>query len=517
MVKLQVVLLCLGIVLPNRADEFAIDWWCIASGGGESATTPSEYALTGTIGQNIAVTSSADGWQLESGFWPGPGCPFENNPNAIPAPGPFTVGSIQAASWRMNGSISANDGLRLSDVELNVRHLANEMSLPYCIIETTTLPRTRFELKPDGNDASCRSKLIHFSQDPNPQWPDAYVIEAVYNIDLIGPSHMVVTQQYIFRWLAEQIEPSETLLACKFYPMVKYGFCGHDGEELVEFSAAQRFHFNVDDVPPNSSAFFEDKISLDSHPGTEPVGGDPLPHETNIIAVAHAQKGTADNVHQTWAESIDEPGFDSLGVFSAAGCPECVHIHWRWLGIPFLGEPFSGKPLIPRRDSIPPFTYDSRQSVEVALVRYSPGEQDPSDFKTLASGEVLRESDQVFWYAGRSPETSDAFFIHGGAFSPVPQCYVSVKRRLVLSEECLEPPCWVSLPYSVWIKAPPGSEVVLMESSDTRIWQDRETTVTTEPITKIPIPYNPSGATFFKVRCNGRVISMKNERVGAGD
>jgi hypothetical protein len=54
------------------AEDFAIDWWTIDSGG-EMFTTGADFELSGTIGQpdaNTAVMTGGD-FELTGGFWAG--------------------------------------------------------------------------------------------------------------------------------------------------------------------------------------------------------------------------------------------------------------------------------------------------------------------------------------------------------------------------------------------------------------------------------------------------------------
>ena len=53
------------------AQNYQIDWYVIASGGGEMSS-PS-YNINGTIGQPIVGTSSSASYIIESGFWVGAG------------------------------------------------------------------------------------------------------------------------------------------------------------------------------------------------------------------------------------------------------------------------------------------------------------------------------------------------------------------------------------------------------------------------------------------------------------
>lgn len=58
-------LFSIGVSLA--ADGFAIPWWTVDGGGGQSAG--GSYALTGTLGQTDAGISSAGSYELSGGFW----------------------------------------------------------------------------------------------------------------------------------------------------------------------------------------------------------------------------------------------------------------------------------------------------------------------------------------------------------------------------------------------------------------------------------------------------------------
>lgn len=53
------------------AQNFEIDWYVMASGGGEMSSTG--FSINGTIGQPIIGESSSAGYTIESGFWVGAG------------------------------------------------------------------------------------------------------------------------------------------------------------------------------------------------------------------------------------------------------------------------------------------------------------------------------------------------------------------------------------------------------------------------------------------------------------
>src|SRR6516164_922401 len=66
-VGIALLLLVMGLAV-TRAQNFSIDWFKIAGGGGTS--TNSQYSLSGTIGQHDAGGPMAGGnYSLAGGFW----------------------------------------------------------------------------------------------------------------------------------------------------------------------------------------------------------------------------------------------------------------------------------------------------------------------------------------------------------------------------------------------------------------------------------------------------------------
>ncbi|MGA2685392.1 MAG: hypothetical protein ABSF51_10100 [Verrucomicrobiota bacterium] len=79
----KIILFCLlasGLCLPAMAQQYSIDWYKVAGGGGTS--TGSTYQINGTIGQQDAGGPMTGGnYSLTGGFWalisvvPTPGAP----------------------------------------------------------------------------------------------------------------------------------------------------------------------------------------------------------------------------------------------------------------------------------------------------------------------------------------------------------------------------------------------------------------------------------------------------------
>jgi hypothetical protein len=148
-------------------------------------------------------------------------------------------------------------------------------------------------------------------------------------------------------------------------------------------------------------------------------GENPQHNEVNLQVVHHGQaipvtgnNGEGiDNLHLTYNNFVVEPRFN-------AGCPECVHIHWRWAsflkpGFPHVDPTFDkggGQPVIPA---------GSTQDISIILTEKQPGDDNPVSVDSLVppgqEGNAL--SHPVFWYSATGHQPSDQFFIHGLFFA----------------------------------------------------------------------------------------------------
>jgi len=138
-----------------------------------------------------------------------------------------------------------------------------------------------------------------------------------------------------------------------------------------------------------------------------------------LTAIAGGQKGDWDNYHQSFKTITGPHSIQFPFTFGAPGCPECVHIHWRWgLVVP---EGFDD-----RHDGTPIIPAGSTQDVEFTVVAHRDGEEHPNDFHDLINGEGLRQQDLVLWYSAKGNQASDTFFFHGGFFQPVDEADLGV-------------------------------------------------------------------------------------------
>lgn len=243
----------------------------------------------------------------------------------------------------MSVEVTPNDGVAVRDVALNGRYMARSISVPYFTIATsTTGGAKRGELKPNSNDPIRRSRLVDYiARDLG----IAVVIYAHYIVDRISPtsdSCLHVEQLYWFwaTFSGDACEPSGTLPCTRFEPLVHYKFESKGGEVLYSFDAVQRNEFAVNGSPFNSIGIFRD---CDSPLGIGcflKLKGYVFKYKWNPLKIELKARvmqgghdfGTWDNIHQTYNRKIfDEPGVDFRRLPPVSGgCPECVHMHWRW-------------------------------------------------------------------------------------------------------------------------------------------------------------------------------------------
>ncbi|HRD48908.1 MAG: hypothetical protein JNK95_02060 [Candidatus Competibacter sp.] len=319
----------------------------------------------------------------------------------IPSPGTLTAGP-----WSMGYHISDKDGLVVTDIKLDGRFMASKISVPYLKIDVGNFSGPHCELRPDSDASTCRSRLVSFNA-------DASSLDAVYVIDHIdtgqGSSCLQVNQHFDFKDYTRGCEPSFLLKCARFYPMTSYTYVPDDPSKQVnEVTIAQRLQFSVDGANANTASLLQD---LDPGPTANSVFGNPMVSAVSADAIIGGHLGAVDNIHQTSNPAgVQEPGVDLTRGREGAGpgCPECVHIHWRWSS--FFGQLYgNGVPLIPS---------GSNQDVKVAVLASGGEEEHPGTDYTPFLGASLVNRPLSFWYIGTGHQQSDTFFTHGGFFAP---------------------------------------------------------------------------------------------------
>jgi len=396
-------------VVTGLSDATLSNWSCSAHGGFD--TWPQSFSavvITSDIPSAFVAPDGSTGAPYVLARGGGP-C----DQAMIPLPADFSLAGNQ---WKADFSVSPQDGLVARNVVLGTRFMADQISVPYYTFETPLFAKQRGELKPASTDESARSRLVGLRT----QLGDPMTAEATYVIDRIpagAASCLIVKQRYEFSAELPNggCEPSQFVfpihappLPCsRWKPIVEYQFFGAFGEKLTSINIPQRLSLRDENKSPNAATTFQDEDSLPNSQGLVEIirNRQDIVTEDRFTAIVGGHAGDWDNYHQTYRKRITGP--QSFPV-PAPGCPECIHIHWRWGAVvqnPAFGN---GKPLIPP---------GSNQDLEFAVVAFHPGEEHPADFHDLIGGEDLHKQDLVFWYSPTGHQAQDAFFTHGGFFS----------------------------------------------------------------------------------------------------
>jgi hypothetical protein len=397
-----------------------------------------------------------------------PVCPALGGASAQPS-----SGISSASNWAFQYGFTGQDGsqregLVLQNVKLGNRGMADSLSLPYVSLLTESHSALlRCELRTDGAlpcpaEPSATIKLISFlapevSGNPVPKQP-AVNLQAQFLIDKIDgdpadtsngsqnpESCVLITQRHEFfkEGTDDPCEASGKFPCARFKPTVSYRYYS-DTNRLLSLKGAQRLKFNVIEPPPNPQPQPPNAVILPtdcegiilgiclnffSSVNNSPIGvlkvyddQNPLLQEAGLTVISNGKpvgiqqsSGATrpiDNMHQSSSRTVLEP-------FPRAGCPDCVHMHWRWsksltpgsLGVDSKFDNNKGLPFIP---------VGSNQDVTV----YDIAEQDehPDDVGTLVGTNPVgmgpdSSNQPVFWYVGSGHHSSDSFLTHGGFFS----------------------------------------------------------------------------------------------------
>src|SRR5215472_8382661 len=121
----QSLLLLLALTSLASAQQYSIDWYKVAGGGGTS--TGGSYTVSGTIGQPDAGTMSGGNYSLVGGFWAiisavqTPGSPLlhvaltQTNTVVVYWPSPSTGFVLQQNGNVVNSNGWANNGQTVND------------------------------------------------------------------------------------------------------------------------------------------------------------------------------------------------------------------------------------------------------------------------------------------------------------------------------------------------------------------------------------------------------------------
>lgn len=230
---------------------------------------PRTGALAGKRFSTITVSSDDPDWRF--GIYTityvpmGEGTAQQPPRNSCPAttqqrPSHENHNSVNTKGWSMHSEISDAEGLVLTDVKLKGRLLAERISVPYYLLQTSSMPLTRGELRPDDPQGSpMRSRLIYY----NGLWNnDVYIVRATYAVqpDPSSNTCLTINQDYEF-WGptgdGSDCEPSESTPCRKFRAYVTYDYTGGTNDPF-SVTVVQRNHYTVDGQSKNSIGLFRD-------------------------------------------------------------------------------------------------------------------------------------------------------------------------------------------------------------------------------------------------------------------
>jgi hypothetical protein len=300
-------------------------------------------------------------------------------------------------------------------------------SIPYYKIATSaTRGPQRCELRPDYPFFPCRTRLIYFDSINKGSTTDPLIVRATYNVDAIGDpqiktGRLRITQEVELRAMdpTEACEPTGRSVCNRFFFRVLYDF-KPAAEKFESISIPQRLFFEVGGGP-NATALFKDDLNLATFPhGVDAPFGNPIKSERIASVIIGGASGNADNLHQTNKSRVLEPAITSLDPCrSDPGCPECAHVHWRWLiGADLFKALRQCKPKFDFNNGFVIVPSGSPQSVDIGILAFRDGEEHPNDYRTLFKGATLNGQQLVTWYVGTSTRSFDTFFDHGGFFVP---------------------------------------------------------------------------------------------------
>jgi len=417
-------------VVAGLTDADLSGWGCSAHGGFDS--WPKDRFTPLVITPDIPSSFIApDGTSGAPYILVGGGSVCSN-----PTIAPPTDFSFLGNEWSGDVSISSNEGLVLRNVALGPRYMANQISVPYFNLTTSALLQVRGELKPDSNDALARSRLVDF-QFSTGTFTSLLATYAIDNIPAGSGNCLAITQTYEFHDEENGCEPTGQLRCSRFFPKFSYTYSGPDTLESI--TIPERLYFRDEDTSNDQVKLFQDSdvpISI-IPPSVSPIAAhllvdseSPQGQTQPIPVILNGTRNSNwDNYHQSFQEITEPTAFsfnpnNNPALGPHPGCPECVHIHWRWGGATnfflfpgFFDRNGRGNPIIPT---------GSNQDVNIAVVAFHPGEEHPFDYTDLLNGESLKHQSPVLWYVGTGHQAKDTFFMHGGFFQPKQEADLSI-------------------------------------------------------------------------------------------
>jgi hypothetical protein len=396
--------------------------------------------------------------------------------------GPVAPGVSFTASdkdWSVTGEVTPHEGMQVTNLATNrsARDLGATISMPYVVVTSSRRPGGQiYFLLRDGDEIDAQGRVYGHSKlvaGPNvvirKDRPGGFELQATYLIVLDGPlvanrSQLTVLERII---LVDQIndsdpgvvpcEPSETALVhrptpfiCdRFRPALSYTFFPAPGDQLLFVEAVQRLQFHPDGKPIAASTLAHDcNIGETISPSGDqcfnnPFGlapklpgialfnrnEDPLTIEAAQVGVDTAPRadlgggpgnfpGKEDNIHLSTHFLVSLP-------LPPPGCPNCIHLHWRWASDISGQKLGNGNPLVGCCDKLWPTADPSNDQLTCVLLVSSGGAIDGSFKKGKMhpgcdNPPVAPLTEPIVWYASRSGQTANTFFAWGGFVCPSP-------------------------------------------------------------------------------------------------
>lgn len=366
-----------------------------------------------------------------------------------------------ALGWSMHAAVSEDDGVVLTDVRLGDRHLADRISLPYYAYDFGG-KLGRGELVSDGDQKFNRSRLTKYKATANAA---EVRVTATYEIGrLPRGACLLVTQDYAFSApvAGDHCEPSGKVPCARFAPVVRYELVEPPaGVDRYEVTLPQRWGFRADAKPFNVASLMLDQDTPSPVAAAQALGAGVAPLSAPVIrdqinpirleVASQVIRGGAstskwDNFHQTHYHAVSAPAavkppLEALkdirarphrwaDVIAIPGCPECVHMHWRWTPLTMAAAPLGWKDHNFGQANVPA---GSDQDVTVGVVNARGGEEDPMLYwHSLVDGELTNglvdpverkpsgPGDRAviaLWYEGTGRKRSDSFAEHGGFYA----------------------------------------------------------------------------------------------------
>jgi hypothetical protein len=357
-------------------------------------------------------------------------------------------------NWSMKGVLSQSEGLRLERVFLgpgvgkNVpgRNMAHSMSLPsYDLTTTANATPVRRYLSP----SQC------FRRRASKRNASRYTVKANYLdsktcLTLQQEYQFTRPQKNVEPHKLSSFNNPD-FFASRFFPKVRYSYVKTRGEKYSDFKVKvhQKFDFVSDaapkqtikqktsymveaDVTALAKAMVDySQIGVTTFGEYDGVTGPDLPNDRKFKKAPFRviEKGKSltmykrweamyigpvyystvlgsqtylmpDNYHQTWKDQVSRPGVGvkiengkPIPIGLHPGCPECIHIHWRWT------------------NGLKPFeNLTGYKDFEAGKPLIRPGSQQTVELHT--------DDDLNFWYVSTGTQNWDLFFNHGGFYAP---------------------------------------------------------------------------------------------------